>query len=200
MEFLDAQEAYKNALKAGQREYKELSARGLDPYPAVLDRRVENAETLSIQHVGVAEIPIERIVGTKSEGRTSAFSAGFMPLLDSTSEFALKWIRLCAEHLSDTGIRDPIECFEYLGDFYVQEGNKRLSVLKYFGAASIAANVKRVLPAPGDEWMDVYIGIPFCTTRCAYCSFSSGEIGNGKLVAPYMKALIREMAAAAIQI
>ena len=26
---------------------------------------------------------------------------------------------------------------------------------------------------------DLYIGIPFCTTRCSYCSFSSGEIGTG---------------------
>jgi len=53
------------------------------------------------------------------------------------------------------------------------------------------------LPAPGDEWMDAYIGIPFCTTRCAYCSFSSGELGDGSLVAPYMDALTREMRACA---
>ena len=62
--------------------------------------------------------------------------------------------------------------------------------------ARIAA-AQRELPAPGDEWMDVYIGIPFCTTRCAYCSFSSGEIGSGKLVAPYMEALGTELAAGA---
>ena len=40
---------------------------------------------------------------------------------------------------------------------------------------------------------DLYIGIPFCTTRCAYCSFSSGEIGNGKLVEPYLAALFHEI-------
>lgn len=40
---------------------------------------------------------------------------------------------------------------------------------------------------------DLYIGIPFCTTRCAYCSFSSGEIGSGKLVEPYLHALMREI-------
>ncbi len=62
--------------------------------------------------------------------------------------------------------------------------------------AEIAA-VQGQLPAPGDEWMDVYIGIPFCTTRCAYCSFSSGEIGDGSLVGPYMDALTREMRACA---
>ena len=59
------------------------------------------------------------------------------------------------------------------------------------------AEVQGQLPPPGDGWMDVYIGIPFCTTRCAYCSFSSGEIGDGSLVAPYMDALIREMRACA---
>ena len=62
--------------------------------------------------------------------------------------------------------------------------------------AEIAAEQK-TLPAPGDEWMDVYIGIPFCTTRCAYCSFSSGEIGDGSLVGPYMDALAGEMRACA---
>lgn len=55
------------------------------------------------------------------------------------------------------------------------------------------ALTQRKLPAPGDQWMDVYIGIPFCTTRCAYCSFSSGEIGNGRLVPPYMDALEKEI-------
>jgi len=54
---------------------------------------------------------------------------------------------------------------------------------------------QRGLPPPGDRFMDIYIGIPFCTTRCSYCSFASGEIGDGHLVAPYMAALLREMAA-----
>ncbi len=49
--------------------------------------------------------------------------------------------------------------------------------------------------APKD--IDIYIGIPFCTTRCAYCSFSSGEIGNGRLVEPYLHALFHEIDACA---
>ena len=55
------------------------------------------------------------------------------------------------------------------------------------------AQVQGQLPPPEDKWMDVYIGIPFCTTRCTYCSFSSGELGKGKLVEPYLTALFREM-------
>ena len=57
--------------------------------------------------------------------------------------------------------------------------------------------VQNQLPPPEDKWMDVYIGIPFCTTRCTYCSFSSGELGKGKLVEPYLNALFREMEAGA---
>ena len=49
---------------------------------------------------------------------------------------------------------------------------------------------------PRDRF-DLYIGIPFCTTRCAYCSFSSGEIGRGTLVEPYVQALLREIELAA---
>ena len=51
---------------------------------------------------------------------------------------------------------------------------------------------KGLIDAPQDEY-DLYIGIPFCTTRCAYCSFASGELGTGALVEPYIEALIQEI-------
>lgn len=57
-----------------------------------------------------------------------------------------------------------------------------------------AVSVQRTLPPPGDAWADVYIGIPFCRTRCTYCSFSSGAVGDGKLLAPYLEALFAELA------
>ena len=46
---------------------------------------------------------------------------------------------------------------------------------------------------PAKDEFDLYIGIPFCATRCSYCSFASGEIGNGKLVGPYVEALLKEI-------
>ena len=43
---------------------------------------------------------------------------------------------------------------------------------------------------------DLYIGIPFCVSRCSYCSFTSGEIGKlGKYVQPYVDALKGEIRA-----
>ena len=44
------------------------------------------------------------------------------------------------------GIQDPIRCYEYMGRFYVQEGNKRVSILKSYNAPTIPGNVTRVIP------------------------------------------------------
>lgn len=146
-----AQDEYALALKKGQKEYKELSAAGCNPHPLVLDEILPPSFTDSIQDVGLMEIPAERIVGVKSAGRITAFSASFRPLLESKTEFAGKWMNLCKAHLGEAGIYDPILCYEYLGDFYVQEGNKRVSVLRHFGAPRIPGNVRRVLPARSEE-------------------------------------------------
>ena len=145
----EAREEYLLAHKAGQKEYKTLLAEGKDPHPAVLEELPDYLGTENTQYVGILEIPAERIVGVKSAGRITAFSAGFLPLLGENTEFAYKWTELCAAHL-EGGIRDPIVCFEYLGSFYVQEGNKRVSVLKHFGATRIPAVVTRILPAQTD--------------------------------------------------
>lgn len=151
MEQVSVREEYAHALRLGQKELRELSSAGQDPYPAVLDELLPELAAYSVRQLPVIDIPAERIVGTKSAGRVSAFTAGFLPLLDEGSEFAVKWMSLCEAHLSDTGIREPIDCYEYLGSFYVGEGNKRVSVLKYFGAAKIPGSVTRVLPPVSDE-------------------------------------------------
>ena len=147
MSIQTAKDEYAQALRQGQKEYKELTAAGKSPFPAVLDEILGETATDSVQNVGLVEIPADRIVGTKSAGRITAFTASFLPLLAPESEFAFKWTNLCDAHLGDTGIRDPIVCYEYLGNFYVEEGNKRVSVLRYFGALRIPGTVKRIVPA-----------------------------------------------------
>ena len=115
MTFQMATDEYYQALKQGQKEYRELLMSGREPNPLVLDEiRPENSAEIVVD-VGLVEIPSERIVGTKSAGRITAFTATFKPLMDSKTEFATKWINLCAAHLGDTGITDPIMCYEYLG-------------------------------------------------------------------------------------
>ncbi len=146
-----AKEEYALALKKGQRELRELTASGRNLHPLVLDELLPANYSERIQEVGLMEIPAERIVGVKSAGRTTAFTANFRPLLESKTEFATKWIHLCKAHLDDTGIQDPILCYEYLGNFYVQEGNKRVSVLRHFDAPRIPGIVRRLLPSMSEE-------------------------------------------------
>ena len=55
------------------------------------------------------------------------------------------------------------------------------------------ALMQRGIREAAPDAFDLYIGIPFCRTRCSYCSFSSGEIGDGRLVEPYVQALLREI-------
>ena len=146
-----ATEEYLHALRTGQKEYRERLMTGLPPYPAVLDEVLPKDSAYTTKEIGVLEIPAERIVGTKSAGRISAFTATFNPLLDVETEFAIKWINLCAAHLGETGITEPIVCFEYLGNFYIQEGNKRVSVLRHFGSPRIPGSVTRIVPPLSDE-------------------------------------------------
>ena len=156
-------EDYKNALKSGQRAYRACVARGQSPYLAVLDDILVNVNIVSQEPLGLVEIPAESIVGTKTSGRHTAFAPNFMPLLEADTEFATKWSNLCEAHLEE-GIQNPILAYEFMNRFYVQEGNKRVSVLKYYGAVKIAGTVTRLIPARNDslenriyyEFLDFY--------------------------------------------
>lgn len=47
----------------------------------------------------------------------------------------------------------------------------------------------------------LYVGIPFCPTRCAYCSFVSQSVEKSmKLIPPFLEALYRELEAVAAQV
>ena len=108
-------------------------------------------------------MPSESIVGTKTSGRHTAFAPNFMPLLDVDTEFATKWSNLCEAHLEE-GIRNPVTAYEFLNQFYIEEGNKRVSVLKHFDSASIPGTVVRLIPARNNslenriyyEFLDFY--------------------------------------------
>lgn len=154
---------YKDALKSGQREFRGCVSRGEYPYLAVLDDFLPAGQLSRERDLGVVQIPMEFMAGTRTSGRTNAFARNFMPLLPEGSEFAGKWERLCQTHLKE-GIRDPLKVYEYLRRFYVEEGNKRVSVLKYFGAVSVPAQVIRILPEQNgsrevalyNEYVDFY--------------------------------------------
>jgi len=165
---------YIKARKKAQKVYRSQLLKGTYPYLQALDDIVSFAEIASEVELGLVEIPLNAIAGTKTAGRKQAFASNFMPLLDENSEFARKWTALYNAHMEE-GIRDPITAVEFMNRFYVVEGNKRVSVLKYVDAVSIQANVTRLVPKRTDskenriyfEFLDFYR-----TTSINYLDFS----------------------------
>lgn len=106
--------------------------------------------TAGEKYIGIVEIPLDLVAGTKTAGRQNSFANNFMPLLGEDTEFAYKWSGLYESQLEE-GIRDPIVAYEYMHRFYVMEGNKRVSVLKSLNAAKISAKVTRIIPKKTDD-------------------------------------------------
>lgn len=154
---------YMSALKIGKREYNASVNRGSYPYLPVLENIVSDDDIDSEVSLGIDQIPLRLVVGTCNAARTNAFAGNFMPILEWGTEFSAKWASLSDSQVNE-GIRDPIKVYEYMNKFYVLEGNKRVSVLKYFKAVTVNAEVIRKVPKAANtdevkiyyEFMDFY--------------------------------------------
>lgn len=159
----DGKTNYDKARKMAQKSYRMALLKGHYPYLPVLDDILSYTQTVSEVDLGLVEIPLDQIAGTRTAGRTQAFAKNFMPLLPEGSEFANKWSNLYEAHIEE-GIRDPIIACEFMNRFYVVEGNKRVSVLKYSDAFSVPGYVTRIIPKRSDakdvklyyEFLDFY--------------------------------------------
>ena len=83
-------EDYRKARQMGQKEAKVCQSRGGSPSLPVLDEILSAEETCGEVDLGLVDIPMELIVGTRSAGRSQAFSRSFYPLMAEDSEFAHK--------------------------------------------------------------------------------------------------------------
>ena len=71
--------------------------------------------------------------------------------------------------------------------YYVTDDRRKLAV-----DCSISTVNAAKLLEPQD--LSLYVGIPFCPTRCTYCSFVSRTIGKKtELLNPYLEALLKEL-------
>lgn len=136
---------YERAYKLGKKEYQYCMMHGENPVLPVLDDILPSKGDYSEVPLGIVEIPTEQIVGTKTNSRSNAFANNFMPILEEDTEFAQKWSNLSTSHVEE-GIRDPIKVYEYMNKFYVEEGNKRVSVMKFFDVPFIPGDVIRMVP------------------------------------------------------
>ncbi|KOA21074.1 oxygen-independent coproporphyrinogen-III oxidase-like protein HemZ [Clostridium homopropionicum DSM 5847] len=88
--------------------------------------------------------------------------------------------------MMDKGLAEN-EIIETLNKNYFVAGNKAKLCIQ-------VANMERKHVNKDLKIISVYVGMPFCPTRCLYCSFASNPINScKKLVEPYLKALEYEI-------
>ena len=94
--------------------------------------------------------------------------------------------KITTKHMLEGGT--PKSADKLLKDvYYVTESRRKLAI---DCSSSTVAAVKQL--EPGD--ISLYVGIPFCPTRCTYCSFVSRTIGRKtELLEPYLNALTAEI-------
>ena len=160
MNLREAENNYLLARKLGVKEYSKNISKGQTGYLPFLEGVLKNIEIVYELDLGITDLPLKKIVGTYTYARSRSFASNFMPLLKNESEFAAKWTALCTAHINE-GIRDPIKVYEYLNWFYVVEGNKRVSVLKFYDAYSIQGQVSRLVPKRDESNINISIYYEF---------------------------------------
>jgi oxygen-independent coproporphyrinogen-3 oxidase len=95
--------------------------------------------------------------------------------------------KLSTKHILEGGSRRSAD--RLLRDTYYVTAPRRALALDCSESTVKAASLLN------KDDLSLYVGIPFCPTRCAYCSFVSRSVGKRtELLDPYLTALYREMA------
>ena len=111
---------------------------------------------------------------------------GLYKILSNYFKVKLPWGAL-------TGIR-PVKMATTLGDKFESEFKNVFEVTdKKIQIVKDIVNVQKSIVDFNGEYCDFFVGIPFCPSRCAYCSFMSEEIGKSKNASAYVDALVTEI-------
>ena len=114
-----------------------------------------------------------------------------LPHLDKVPAWgALSGVRptkISTRHLLEGGTASSADKL-FRDVYFVTEDRRKL-------ALDCSASTVHAASLLDNNDISLYIGIPFCPTRCSYCSFVSRTIGkNTALLEPYLQALMQEIA------
>ena len=85
-ETIDVQD-YMKAYKAGKKDYQTRLLKGLQPTLKVLDDILPSRGHYKEVSLGLVQIPMDQIVGTKTGGRSSSFAGNLCPFSGRAPSF-----------------------------------------------------------------------------------------------------------------
>ncbi len=119
----------------------------------------------------------------------SFYNAALPHLPEAPAWGALSGVRptkITTKHLLEGGT--PKRADRLLRDiYYVSDARRKLALDCSLSTVSAVEKME-------EKDVSLYVGIPFCPTRCTYCSFVSRTVGkNLSLLDPYLEALLSEL-------
>ena len=146
--FSEAQAAYRKFLKSsrGMLGLNFKKQENLKSFTEI--QKEENA--YNGVNLGIKEIPLDKIVG--SVEKYSYFDKNFVPKNDIVKQ---RWINIYVGYMMDSML-PPVILYKIKDDYYVYDGNHRVSVAKFLNFASIEAEVEEFLPTKDTKDKVIY--------------------------------------------
>ena len=148
MYFSEAQSAYKKFLKSS-RGILGLNLKKQENLKSFAEVQKEENAYNSV-NLGIKEIPLGKIVG--SVEKYSYFDKNFVPKNNIVKQ---RWISIYTAYMAETML-PPVILYKIKDDYYVYDGNHRVSVAKFLNFASIEAEVEEFLPTKDTKDKVIY--------------------------------------------
>lgn len=148
MYFSEAQSAYKKFLKSS-RGILGLNFKKQENLKSFAEVQKEENAYNSV-NLGIKEIPLGKIVG--SVEKYSYFDKNFVPKNNIVKQ---RWISIYTAYMVETML-PPVILYKIKDDYYVYDGNHRVSVAKFLNFASIEAEVEEFLPTKDTKDKVIY--------------------------------------------
>ena len=146
--FSEAQAAYRKFLKSS-RGILGLNFKKQENLKSFTEIQKEENAYNSV-NLGIKEIRLDKIVG--SVEKYSYFDKNFVPKNDIVKQ---RWINIYVGYMMDSML-PPVILYKIKDDYYVYDGNHRVSVAKFLNFASIEAEVEEFLPTKDTKDKVIY--------------------------------------------
>ena len=146
--FSEAQAAYRKFLKSS-RGMLGLNFKKQENLKSFTEIQKEENAYNSV-NLGIKEIRLDKIVG--SVEKYSYFDKNFVPKNDIVKQ---RWINIYVGYMMDSML-PPVILYKIKDDYYVYDGNHRVSVAKFLNFASIEAEFEEFLPTKDTKDKMIY--------------------------------------------